>query len=117
MALNLTDGIYAALISGVTLMIRESIAFLRKQKKVVQETEKISAETKVLISSEQREKARFCEEQLLALEQRYNEQQEENNKLREMLKVLTIQLDELQKKTNETLNNITFLKLELEAYK
>lgn len=122
--MDLNDGIYAALISGTTLLLDRAIVFLFKKKKDEKETEKISIETRVLSSGEERERSRFCEEQLSRLEDKYEEQQvryeeqeEENAKLREKLKLMTIQLDELQRKTNETLNDITFLKTELAAYK
>ncbi len=113
----LSDGIFAGMVSVSTILVTEGFRFLFGRKKNVKETEKISAETKALSDSGQRERARFCEEQLNHLEVKYKEQQVENDRLRAILKQMTVELDELQRKTNETLNDITFLRAELAAYK
>lgn len=87
----------------------------KKKEKV--ESEKISIQAAAIHDKNIREKGDFLEGQLTNLEERYKEMQAENIELRTMLRKATILLEEAEKKNIEALNAITFLKIELAAYK
>lgn len=117
MAIDKDTSIMVTLAMSAGALILKGYQTISGKKKEVAQTGKISIETRVLNETEQRDKDKFCEEQLTNLENRYRELQSENSELRRLLKEITGKLDEAEKKTNEALNDITFLRIELAAYK
>ena len=106
----LDNGVVAAISGVIGVIATKAVDFFLNRKKESVETDKVIIETKALTAKEERERAIFFQEQLEVQEELYKNSQAENEKLRDTLKKLMRQLDELQKKTNETLNDITFLK-------
>ena len=93
------------------------LAYFRAPKRPREETKKMIAETTVLTDTQQIEKDRFCQEQLEILEKKFRDLQIEFDGYRKSLKELSAKLDETEIKYHKALNTITFLNIELAAYK
>ncbi|HEY5391069.1 MAG TPA: hypothetical protein VIJ57_03055 [Hanamia sp.] len=114
----------AALFTTIGTIIGKVFLGLSDAKKQKVESAKIKIDGSVLSDSEQREKNRFTEEQLTNLEKRFKDQQSENRILQQenvaliiRIKELSIKLEDAEKKTNKALSDITFLRIQLEAYR
>lgn len=115
--MGISDTLLIALAGATGGILVKAWDYYRPKKKEVQETGKISIESMVLSDTEQRAKDKFCEDQLTALEKRYKDLQREMDTLRDILKTVMTNLNETEKKYHEALNDITYLRIELAAYK
>lgn len=103
--------IITSLIGGSVLM------YFFAPKKSKTETSKMIIETSVITDNQQLQKDKFCQEQLQILEKKYKELQADFDAVRETLKAASARVDETETKYREALNTITFLNIELSAYK
>lgn len=115
--MGISDTVWIALSGAAGGILVKAWEYYRPKKKEVQETGKISIEAMVLSDTEQRAKDKFCEDQLNGLEKKYKILQSEMDALRDILKDVMAKLDETERKYHQALNDITYLKIELAAYK
>lgn len=106
-----------AIIGVCGTIVVAGMAYLFAPKKSKPETRKMVIEAEVLTESQQLKKDTFCQEQLEILEKKYKEVQIEIDGYRKTLKELLVKLDETEIKYHKALNTITFLNIELSAYK
>lgn len=116
MALNIDQTLFAAISAVVGGILVKAFDFFFPSKKDRVDTGKVSTETALLTKAEQRTEAKFCQEQLIILENKFIAQTTEMEIMRKKFKELNVMYDELERNHNEVLNDFTFLKIKLAAY-
>lgn len=113
----MSNEVLVSIISVTGTIVAVGLAYLIAPKKSPQETTKMVVETTGLTETQQLQKDKFCQEQLESLERKFKELTGEFDGYRAVLKEVSLKLDETEIKYHEALITITFLNIELAAYK